>query len=227
MSKTRPIGTQPKLPKPRKEPKQQRSQATVGYIVDAARQILHEEGADAVTTRRVSERSGVAVGSLYQYFPNRDAILARLVEEEVRSTSRSIQEYYASVRKLPLAELLSCSIERLVQNERRMMALGGDFYRRYAQYYQVAHRTSRERSADVLDAGTLTFDTHRLLQHYKDEIGDTDMVLAAYLLARGISAMLSSLLTEHSELLDSPHLSEMLSRMAIAVVTNPSSGRDR
>ena len=76
MNNATPLGVLTALPTARKTPRQQRSQATVGYIVDAARQLLYEEGAEAVTTRRVAERSGVAVGSLYQYFPNRDAILA-------------------------------------------------------------------------------------------------------------------------------------------------------
>lgn len=221
MSKTNPLGTLTELPTARKTPRQQRSQATVSYVIDAAREILYEEGVEAVTTRRVSERSGVAVGSLYQYFPNRDAILARLVEEEVRRESRATQEYYASVRKLPLPELLACSIERLVQNERRMMAFGGDFYRRYSQHYQVAQRVGRERSADILDASTLTVDTSRLLKHHESEIGDTDTGLAAYLLARGIPAMLSSLVSENPRLLDSPQLSPMLARMAAAAVHNP------
>lgn len=213
-----PLGVITTLPTPRKMPRQQRSQAKVGYIVEAARQILYEEGADAVTTRRVAERSGVAVGSLYQYFPNRDAILARLAEEEVRRQSKATQEYYATVRKRSLQEVLNCSIERLVECERRMMAFGGDFYRRYSQHYQVGQRVGRERSGDILDADTLTVDTTRWMQNYPGEIREQDVELAAYLLARGIPAMLGSLIAENPKLLDSPQLGAVLSRIAAAVV---------
>lgn len=218
MSKPAALGASSSLPTPRKLPRQQRSQATVGYILEAARQLLFEEGAAAVTTRRVAERSGVAVGSLYQYFPNRDAILARLAEEEARCESKATQEYYASVRKLPLVELLSRSIERVVANERRMMALGGDFYQRYSRHYQVCQRVGRVRSGDVLDAGTLTVDTAHILRQHSDEIGETDTDLAAYLLARGIPVMLGAMVAEYPELLDSPRLTAMLGRIAAAVI---------
>lgn len=213
-----PLGVVTAVPSPRKMPRQQRSQAKVGFIVEAARQILYEEGADAVTTRRVAERSGVAVGSLYQYFPNRDAILARLAEEEVRRQSKATQEYYASVRRLPMAELLRCSIERLVEGERRMMAFGGDFYRRYSSHYQVAQRVGRERSGDILDADTLTVDTVHFMKRHSDEIREPDTDLAAYLIARGIPAMLGSLVAENPKLLESPRLSAVLSRIALAAV---------
>src|SRR5690606_7663264 len=108
-------------------PRQQRSQATVSYIIEAARRILHEEGADAVTTRHIAERSGVAVGSLYQYFPNRDAILAVLAEEEVHRQLKTAQQLCMRLAKLPLGEFLARTLEHFVAVERHMLAFGGDF----------------------------------------------------------------------------------------------------
>ena len=66
---------------PRKSPAQSRSRATVAAILEAAARILEEGGPARLTTNRVAERAGVSVGSLYQYFPNREAILAELVRE--------------------------------------------------------------------------------------------------------------------------------------------------
>lgn len=54
----------------------------------AARELLAEGGAAAVTTRAVAKRAGVGVGSLYEYFPNREAILAHLVEEILQQEAR-------------------------------------------------------------------------------------------------------------------------------------------
>lgn len=62
----------------RKRPLQARSAALVAAILDAAAHILEREGPAALTTNRVAERAGVSIGSLYQYFPNRDAILVKL-----------------------------------------------------------------------------------------------------------------------------------------------------
>ena len=71
----------------RKQPKQARSTELVAAILDAAVQVLAKEGAQRFTTARVAERAGVSVGSLYQYFPNKAAILFRLQSDEWRQTS--------------------------------------------------------------------------------------------------------------------------------------------
>ena len=68
----------------RKRPKQARSTELVAAILEAAAQVLAEEGASRFTTARVAERAGVSVGSLYQYFPNKAAILFRLQSDEWR-----------------------------------------------------------------------------------------------------------------------------------------------
>ena len=66
---------------PRKTPRQARSKATVHAILEAAARILETQGADAVTTNAVADRAGVSVGSLYQYFPSKEAIFAELIRQ--------------------------------------------------------------------------------------------------------------------------------------------------
>ncbi len=70
----------------RKRPKQARSSELVSAILQAATQVLELEGAARFTTARVAERAGVSIGSLYQYFPNKAAILFRLQSEEWQRT---------------------------------------------------------------------------------------------------------------------------------------------
>jgi AcrR family transcriptional regulator len=67
---------------PRKRPRQARAQATVEAILEATVQILDREGLDAATTTRIAEVAGVSIGSLYQYFSHRDAILNALQDRE-------------------------------------------------------------------------------------------------------------------------------------------------
>lgn len=66
----------------RKSPVQGRSQETVETILEASAQILQREGEDALTTNRIAERAGFSIGTLYQYFPNRDAILGAMAARE-------------------------------------------------------------------------------------------------------------------------------------------------
>jgi len=68
---------------PRKAPRQARSQATFDAILDAAARILVERGYAATNTNLVAERAGVSVGSLYQYFPNKDSILVELIDRHL------------------------------------------------------------------------------------------------------------------------------------------------
>lgn len=71
----------------RKQPQQARSSELVASILEAAVQVLASEGAQRFTTARVAERAGVSIGSLYQYFPNKAAILFRLQADEWRRTT--------------------------------------------------------------------------------------------------------------------------------------------
>jgi AcrR family transcriptional regulator len=89
----------------RKEPKQARSNDLVTAILDAAVQVLEKEGAQRFTTARVAERAGVSVGSLYQYFPNKAAILFRLQSDEWRQTTEMLRGLLVDERQPPLQRL--------------------------------------------------------------------------------------------------------------------------
>ena len=98
----------------RKSPKQARSNQLVEAVLDAAVQVLMKEGAQRFTTARVAERAGVSVGSLYQYFPNKAAILFRLQSDEWQRTSallRSILEDQATSPTDRLRRLIHAFIQ--------------------------------------------------------------------------------------------------------------------
>jgi AcrR family transcriptional regulator len=89
----------------RKEPKQARSADLVAAVLDAAVQVLASEGAQRFTTARVAEKAGVSVGSLYQYFPNKAAILFRLQSDEWRRTTDLMRETLEDIGRPPLERL--------------------------------------------------------------------------------------------------------------------------
>jgi AcrR family transcriptional regulator len=89
----------------RKEPKQARSADLVATILEAAVQVLTKEGAQRFTTVRVAEKAGVSVGSLYQYFPNKTAILFRLQTDEWRQTAGLLRSILEDIRRPPLERL--------------------------------------------------------------------------------------------------------------------------
>ena len=83
----------PKKPRlsPRKPPSQERSRQLVADILEAAIRVLKKHGARNFTTIRVAQTAGISVGSLYQYFPNKESILFRLQADEWETTWKSLR----------------------------------------------------------------------------------------------------------------------------------------
>src|SRR3954468_4461251 len=90
---------------PRKQPQQARSNELVSITLQAAVQVLAKEGAHRFTMARVAEKAGVSVGSLYQYFPNKAAILFRLQSDEWRQTTNLLRGILEDVQRPPLERL--------------------------------------------------------------------------------------------------------------------------
>lgn len=99
---------------PRKSPVQKRSKITVDVILEAAARVLAKEGAEALTTNRIAEVAGVSVGSVYQYFPNKESIVAALVDRSVEG-SRSVIGALPVAGDTPLADLIRERVAILVQ----------------------------------------------------------------------------------------------------------------
>jgi AcrR family transcriptional regulator len=76
--------------RPRKEPRQERARATVDAILTAAAELFDRLGYDGTTTDIIAERAGVSVGSLYQYFPTKDALLRKLAEHQIAAIVRAL-----------------------------------------------------------------------------------------------------------------------------------------
>ena len=84
--------------KPRKRPVQARSEATVSALFDASIQVLLMVGYRKFTATRVAERAGVSVGSLYQYFPNRQALITAVIERYLEGLHTIIQQHCRALR---------------------------------------------------------------------------------------------------------------------------------
>ncbi|MBE0604637.1 MAG: helix-turn-helix transcriptional regulator, partial [Deltaproteobacteria bacterium] len=78
---------------PRKQPVQKRSRATVEDILAAAAQVFEDHGYANGTTNRIAEQAGVSIGTLYQYFPSKEAIAVALLERHIADTDRRSREW--------------------------------------------------------------------------------------------------------------------------------------
>ena len=90
---------------PRKTPVQARSTASVTAILQATVQLLTKEGVAKITTRRVAARAGVSIGTLYQYFPNKNSLLYVLVRQQIESFEVNFDKACTAVRGATLTEM--------------------------------------------------------------------------------------------------------------------------
>jgi AcrR family transcriptional regulator len=99
---------------PRKTPVQTRAAVTVDAISEATIQVLLTQGSARLTTTRVAERAGVSVGTLYQYYPNKQALLFAVLSDHFDKVSSAVETACAQARYKPLADMIRTVVEAFV-----------------------------------------------------------------------------------------------------------------
>ena len=138
---------------PRKTPIQVRSQASVNAILQATVQVLRKEGLAKLTTKKIAARAGVSIGTLYQYFPNKNALLHLLLRQQLASFELHFGDACMEVRGRKLAEMAEVLASAFVKSK------FGDADTSIALYAAAGScdgcRRMRMRTAKVL-AGTIS-----------------------------------------------------------------------
>ena len=179
---------------PRKEPRQARAHATRDAIVGAAAQLLGSAGYAATTTNAIALRAGVSVGSLYEYFPNKDAIVATIIAELLEEQFQTFSAALARLANAPFAELTREAIVVLLETKRirprlfREIATGtppairGRFLRRW-------NARAREVVVEILRG--------------RPELasGARDLDLVSFILVNGVYGVIDAVLVEQPALL--------------------------
>ena len=105
----------PAANRPRKQPRQERSRATVEALLGATARVLIREGYEGATTIRIAEESGYGVGSLYDYFPNKEALVAALIERHAEQMVALVESTFRSHADSPLPEAVRAWVEAGVE----------------------------------------------------------------------------------------------------------------
>lgn len=113
---------------PRKLPRQERARVTFEALVEACAQLLARDGYAGLTTNAIAERAGVSVGTLYQFFPNKDAVLAALIRRRLLDTLPAVKESMQAARDTgdALAWLVRHLVGRVVADREVLRALVRD-----------------------------------------------------------------------------------------------------
>lgn len=127
----------------RKQPQQARSQVTVEAIYDATIQVLLADGLQRLTTIRVAERAGVSVGTLYQYFPQKQALLFAVLQRHLEWMSRTMEEAARAVHHQPLSTMVNAIVTTFVK------AKTDNLHEARALYSVAAELDSRDYVHDI------------------------------------------------------------------------------
>jgi AcrR family transcriptional regulator len=96
---------------PRKSPRQDRAKMTVDAIIEATTQLLLDEGYDRFTTARAAERAGVSIGSLYQYFPNKAALAAAVIDRCCADYMAALERALVGRPRITLEECIRAIVD--------------------------------------------------------------------------------------------------------------------
>ena len=186
------------LPTLRKQPNQSRSRALVDAVAQASLRILDEGGDEALTVARIAELSGAAVGSIYQYFPNKDAIVAMLYERVMDEESEQLLLMREKIVGMSLAQALREILANIIRVELRLFKLNQAFHLRYHNALHLGMwRGPYQSPAEFIEATWLP-----LLKIYENEITTPHPQLAAYLLGQGLRSVIRSMLEDMPEQLE-------------------------
>jgi AcrR family transcriptional regulator len=166
---------------PRKEASQERSRATVNALVEATARILVKEGFDKASTNRIAAVAGVSVGSLYQYFPSKEALVAAVID-------RHQQEIMQVVR----GELAQAASQPIEQGVRTLVAVAVKAHRVDPKLHRVlAEQIPRVGKLEKVE--TFSRENYALFKAYlqsrRDEIRVADLELAAFVCVTSIEAL--------------------------------------
>ncbi|HEY4179439.1 MAG TPA: TetR/AcrR family transcriptional regulator [Kofleriaceae bacterium] len=198
---------------PRKRPRQDRSKATVDAILAATAQVLISKGFDGLTTNAVAEAAGCSIGSLYQYFPNKEALVAALIEHHLDIKSARTVAELTRVAALPAHHAV-----------RAMIVMTMEGYRDEPELKRVlieqVPRVGRMAKIAALHSGTLQTVTALLRARQKEmRIGNPDM--AAFILMSAIEAICQRAALFEPQRLRDPALIDEATAMAVRYLGLP------
>jgi AcrR family transcriptional regulator len=196
---------------PRKAPVQLRSEQTVGAILAAAARVLTRDGAAGFTTNKVAEKAGVSIGSLYQYFPNKESILSELVRRHLADLERGIDTIAETALTAPLEDVVAALIEDNVQAHLIDPKLHGVLTE------QVQH-LGRFRWQEEFE-GRVRTRVRALLEARRSELAVTDLDLATYLITRTVEACVHDGVTARPQDMASGALARDLTRIVVGYLT--------
>jgi AcrR family transcriptional regulator len=197
----------------RKKPRQERAVQTVRAILQAASQVLVEEGYAAATTTRVAEVAGVSIGTLYQYFPSREALVAGLIDGHIAKVLDVLGDSATTWQDAPLETGARAIIRVLL----RMHAIEPKLHVVLTQSFPQADGFERVRALNLQSRAVL----ENYFRRRRKELRPVNLELATVLIVNAVQACISAVVLDESIPLDSEDLVEELTQLVVGYLRKP------
>jgi AcrR family transcriptional regulator len=195
---------------PRKHASQERSRATVDALIEATARILVREGFDRASTNRIAEEAGVSVGSLYQYYPCKEALVAAVIDRH--------NEELMQVVRGALAEVASQPIEKAV---RKLVAAAIEAHRIAPKLHRVLTeqipRIGHLEKVEVFNRENYAL-LRAYLENHRDEIRTVDLGLAAFVCVTSIEALTHTAVLRRPEMLSDEAVGTLIDEVTRLIV---------
>jgi AcrR family transcriptional regulator len=191
----------------RKMPKQARAQATVDAILTATAELLVELGYDRTTTNAIARRAGVSIGSLYQYFPNKEALLTALCEFHMTEMTTLLIGEIAGLRGQPLDE----AIRPLVKALLRAHAVAPALHRVFIEQVPRINGLERVQQLDRMLIDVLRSE----LERRPEKLRPRDLELAVFILVHSVQAVTHAAILERPDALSDDALADEICALVL------------
>jgi AcrR family transcriptional regulator len=198
------------LTKPRKNACQERSRATVDALVEATARILRREGFDRASTNRIAEQAGVSIGSLYQYFPSKEALVAAVIDRHHEELMQVVRGTLEKVATLPMKQAVRALVTAAVDAHR----VDPKLHRVLAE--QIP-RTGRLENVEAFNREAYTL-FRTWLERNRNEFRALDLDLAAFVCVTSIEALTHTAVLYRSEALSDEQMGPLIDEATRLVV---------
>ena len=166
---------------PRKSASQERSRATVDTLLEATTRVLIKEGYDRASTNRIAEVAGVSIGSLYQYFPSKEALVAAVIDRHTQEISEVTRKALVKAAALPIEAAAREFVSVAIDGHRVNPTLHGVLAEQIPRVGRLENIEANVRDGYALVRG--------YLEAHRDEIDVADLDLAAFVVVTVVEAL--------------------------------------
>ena len=166
---------------PRKTASQERSRLTVDALLEATTRVLTKEGYDRASTNRIAEVAGVSIGSLYQYFPSKQALVAAVIDRHTQQISQVTRNALLKVAARPIEVAAREFVSVAIDAHRVNPKLHGVLAEQIPRIGRLENIEAINREAYALVRG--------YLEAHRDEIDVADPDVAAFVCVTAVEAL--------------------------------------